>query len=127
MPLKLRLTSSTPSSAQDRSDANFATSSSESAIIAFAASTSFFIVFANDFGSFIVARATAEPIDPPQADPGDYLAGIDGEFHAAADEFDVVLVNADVGECAQALLAWVADPTGGTVDPDDPAPGNPDE
>jgi guanylate kinase len=46
---------------------------------------------------------------------------------AAADEFDVVLVNADVGECAQALLAWVADPTGGTVDLDPRAPGNPDE
>jgi hypothetical protein len=30
-----------------------------------------------------------EPVDPPQADPGDYLEGIDGEFHAAADEFDV--------------------------------------
>ncbi len=31
---------------------------------------------------------------------------------AAAEEFDVVLVNADVGECARSLLAWVADPTG---------------
>jgi len=30
---------------------------------------------------------------------------------AAADEFDVVLVNADVKECAQALLRLVADPT----------------
>ena len=29
---------------------------------------------------------------------------------AAAEEFDTVLVNADVRECAQALLAWVADP-----------------
>jgi guanylate kinase len=29
---------------------------------------------------------------------------------AAADEFDTVLVNADVGECARSLLAWVADP-----------------
>ncbi len=29
---------------------------------------------------------------------------------AAADEFDTVLVNADVQECAAALLAWVADP-----------------
>lgn len=29
---------------------------------------------------------------------------------AAAEEFDVLLVNADVGECAQALVAWVADP-----------------
>lgn len=46
---------------------------------------------------------------------------------AAADEFDVVLVNADVRECARALLAWVADPTGGTVDLDPRAPGNPDE
>lgn len=32
---------------------------------------------------------------------------------AAAEEFDVVLVNADVGECAEALLGWVADPSGG--------------
>lgn len=31
---------------------------------------------------------------------------------AAAEEFDVVIVNADVGECARSLLAWVADPTG---------------
>lgn len=30
---------------------------------------------------------------------------------AAADEFDTVLVNADVRECALDLLAWVADPT----------------
>lgn len=29
---------------------------------------------------------------------------------AAAQEFDTVLVNADVEECAAALLAWVADP-----------------
>ncbi len=29
---------------------------------------------------------------------------------AAQGEFDVVLVNADVGECAAALLGWVADP-----------------
>ena len=31
---------------------------------------------------------------------------------AAADEFDVVLVNADVEECARALVAWTADPSG---------------
>ncbi len=31
---------------------------------------------------------------------------------AAADEFDVVLVNADVGECARELVAWAADPKG---------------
>ncbi len=30
---------------------------------------------------------------------------------AAADEFDAVLVNADVRECAQSLVALVADPT----------------
>jgi guanylate kinase len=30
----------------------------------------------------------------------------------AAGEFDTVLVNADVGECAGELVAWVADPTG---------------
>ena len=30
---------------------------------------------------------------------------------ASADEFDTVLVNADVGECARELVAWVADPT----------------
>jgi len=30
---------------------------------------------------------------------------------AAASEFDTVLVNADVQECARSLLAWVADPT----------------
>lgn len=30
---------------------------------------------------------------------------------AAAEEFDAVLVNADVGECARALLRLVADPT----------------
>src|SRR5688572_20405108 len=29
------------------------------------------------------------PVDPPEADPGDYLEGIDGEFRGAADEFDV--------------------------------------
>jgi guanylate kinase len=29
---------------------------------------------------------------------------------AAAEEFDAVLVNADVRECAQGLLAWVVDP-----------------
>lgn len=29
---------------------------------------------------------------------------------AAAEEFDTVLVNADVKECAESLLAWVADP-----------------
>jgi guanylate kinase len=28
----------------------------------------------------------------------------------AAQEFDTVLVNADVGECARELVAWVADP-----------------
>ena len=43
---------------------------------------------------------------------------------AAADEFDAVLVNADVGECAQALLALVSDPTsvprGRVPDPDLP-------
>lgn len=31
---------------------------------------------------------------------------------AAADEFDAVLVNADVGECARELVALAADPTG---------------
>ena len=31
---------------------------------------------------------------------------------AAQGQFDVVLVNADVGECAEALLDWVADPAG---------------
>ncbi len=30
---------------------------------------------------------------------------------AAAKEFDVAFVNADVRECAEALVAWVADPT----------------
>ena len=30
-----------------------------------------------------------EPEDPPQADPGDYLKGIEAEFKAAAAEFDV--------------------------------------
>jgi len=30
---------------------------------------------------------------------------------AAATEFDIALVNADVRECAEALVAWVADPT----------------
>jgi guanylate kinase len=30
---------------------------------------------------------------------------------AAAEEFDVVLVNADVGECARSLVAWIADPS----------------
>ena len=43
---------------------------------------------------------------------------------AAADEFDCVLVNADVRECAQALIALVADPTsvprGRVPHPDDP-------
>lgn len=29
---------------------------------------------------------------------------------AAAAQFDTVLVNADVGQCARSLLAWVADP-----------------
>jgi hypothetical protein len=29
------------------------------------------------------------PVDPPEADPGEYLEGIDGEFRGAADEFDV--------------------------------------
>jgi guanylate kinase len=42
---------------------------------------------------------------------------------AAAEEFDCVLVNADVRECAQSLLALVADPTsvprGRVPDPDD--------
>ena len=38
---------------------------------------------------------------------------------AAAREFNVVLVNADVRECAEALVAWVADPTGKSVDPDE--------
>ena len=42
---------------------------------------------------------------------------------AAAEEFDVVLVNADVRECAEALVAWVADPTGGTVAHDGRGPG----
>jgi hypothetical protein len=32
---------------------------------------------------------TPDPVDPEMADPGVYLDGIDGEFHAAADEFDV--------------------------------------
>jgi len=32
---------------------------------------------------------TPDPKDPPKADPGEYLEGIDGEFLAAADEFDV--------------------------------------
>jgi guanylate kinase len=31
---------------------------------------------------------------------------------AAAEEFDVRLVNGDVGECARSLLAWIADPSG---------------
>jgi guanylate kinase len=43
---------------------------------------------------------------------------------AAAEEFDCVLVNADVGECARSLLALVADPTsvprGRVPHPDDP-------
>ena len=43
---------------------------------------------------------------------------------AAAEEFDCVIVNADVGECARSLLALVADPTsvprGRVPDPDDP-------
>jgi guanylate kinase len=43
---------------------------------------------------------------------------------AAAAEFDAVLVNADVLECAQALIALVADPTsvprGRVPDPDEP-------
>jgi guanylate kinase len=43
---------------------------------------------------------------------------------AAADEFDCVLVNADVRECAQSLIALVADPTsvprGLVPHPDDP-------
>jgi guanylate kinase len=43
---------------------------------------------------------------------------------AAADEFDAVLVNADVRECAEALLALVSDPTsvprGRVPDPDLP-------
>lgn len=43
---------------------------------------------------------------------------------AAAEEFDCVLVNADVGECAQSLIALVADPTsvprGLVPHPDDP-------
>lgn len=30
---------------------------------------------------------------------------------AAAEEFDVAFVNADVRECAEALVAWAADPT----------------
>ncbi len=30
-----------------------------------------------------------DPVDPPEADPGDYLKGIDAEFTAAAAEFDV--------------------------------------
>lgn len=30
-----------------------------------------------------------DPVDPPEADPGEYLEGIDGEFMAAAAEFDV--------------------------------------
>jgi guanylate kinase len=43
---------------------------------------------------------------------------------AAAEEFDCVLVNADVRECAQSLLALVVDPTsvprGLVPHPDDP-------
>jgi guanylate kinase len=43
---------------------------------------------------------------------------------AASVEFDAVLVNADVRECAQALIALVADPTsvprGRVPDPDQP-------
>ena len=30
-----------------------------------------------------------DPVDPPAADPGEYLEGIDGEFMAAAAEFEV--------------------------------------
>jgi N-acetyl-anhydromuramyl-L-alanine amidase AmpD len=30
-----------------------------------------------------------DPVDPPEADPGDYLKGIEAEFQAAATEFDV--------------------------------------
>jgi guanylate kinase len=37
---------------------------------------------------------------------------------AAAEEFDVVLVNADVGECSLSLLAWIADPTSRSSTPD---------
>jgi guanylate kinase len=37
---------------------------------------------------------------------------------AAADEFNVVLVNADVGECARSLLTWIADPTNRSSTPD---------
>jgi guanylate kinase len=47
---------------------------------------------------------------------------------AAADEFDAVLVNADVGECAQSLIALVSDPTsvarGDVPEPDDSQPTN---
>jgi len=37
---------------------------------------------------------------------------------AAAEEFDVVLVNADVRDCARSLLAWIADPTSRSSTPD---------
>src|SRR5689334_15001811 len=30
-----------------------------------------------------------DPVDPEQADPGEYLKGIEAEFKAAASEFDV--------------------------------------
>jgi guanylate kinase len=38
---------------------------------------------------------------------------------AAAEEFDVVLVNADVKECARSLLAWIADPSSRAPEPDE--------
>ena len=42
-----------------------------------------------DGGNTTQGGIIPDPVDPPQADPGDYLDGIDGEFNAAADEFGV--------------------------------------
>jgi N-acetyl-anhydromuramyl-L-alanine amidase AmpD len=33
-----------------------------------------------------------DPVDPPEADPGEFLEGIDGEFIRASEEFDVPVV-----------------------------------
>ena len=54
------------------------------------------------------ARLTGRGTESPDAVER-RLAAAQQEL-AAADEFDVVLVNADVQECAQTLLGWVADP-----------------
>jgi len=54
------------------------------------------------------ARLTGRGTESPDAVER-RLAAAQQEL-AAADEFDVVLVNADVRECAQTLLGWVADP-----------------